>query len=90
MTFRFLHASDLHLGKPFGGYPEGIRNRLREARHAAIGRLAQAARQGGAQVVLLAGDSFGRGNPGPRHPAPGPSRDGGGGRHPLDHAARQP
>ena len=38
MTFRFLHASDLHLGKPFGGYPEGIRNRLREARHAAIGR----------------------------------------------------
>ena len=65
MTFRFLHASDLHLGKPFGGYPEGIRNRLREARHAAIGRLAQAARQGGAQVVLLAGDSFDAETPAP-------------------------
>ena len=38
--FRFLHSSDLHLGKAFGGYPEGIRNRLREARHGAIARLA--------------------------------------------------
>ena len=65
MTFRFLHSSDLHLGKPFGGYPEGIRNRLREARHAAIGRLAQAARAGGAGVVLLAGDTFDAETPAP-------------------------
>ena len=65
MVFRFLHASDLHLGKPFGGYPEGIRGRLREARHGAIGRLASAARQGGAQVIVLAGDTFDAETPAP-------------------------
>ncbi|RJE79239.1 DNA repair exonuclease [Paracoccus sp. JM45] len=63
--FRFLHSSDLHLGKSFGGYPEAIRNRLREARHGAIARLAQAARDGGAGVVLLAGDSFDAETPAP-------------------------
>ncbi|WP_306752856.1 metallophosphoesterase family protein [Paracoccus actinidiae] len=63
--FRFLHSSDLHLGKAFGGYPEGIRNRLREARHGAIARLAQAARDGGAGVVLLAGDTFDAETPAP-------------------------
>jgi len=65
MVFRFLHASDLHLGKPFGGYPEGIRGRLREARHGAIGRLAAAARQGGAGVIVLAGDTFDAETPAP-------------------------
>ncbi|WP_207471983.1 metallophosphoesterase family protein, partial [Paracoccus fontiphilus] len=63
--FRFLHSSDLHLGKAFGGYPEAIRNRLREARHGAIARLAQAAREGGAATVLLAGDTFDAETPAP-------------------------
>ena len=63
--FRFLHSSDLHLGKAFGGYPEGIRNRLREARHGAIARLAGAARDGGTGVVLLAGDTFDADTPAP-------------------------
>lgn len=58
MTFRILHSSDLHLGRAFGGFPEAIRNRLREARHGAIARLGRAAREGGAGVVLLAGDTF--------------------------------
>lgn len=62
---RFVHASDLHLGKPFGGYPEDVRGRLRQARQEVIGRLADAARQGGAQVVLLAGDSFDQQTPAP-------------------------
>jgi len=62
---RFLHSSDLHLGKSFGGYPEAIRNRLREARHGAIARLAQAARDGGASTVLLAGDTFDAETPAP-------------------------
>ena len=65
MMLRFLHSSDLHLGKAFGGYPEGIRNRLREARHGAIARLAQAARDGGADTVLLAGDTFDAETPAP-------------------------
>lgn len=63
--FRFLHSSDLHLGKPFGGYPDTIRHRLREARHGAIARLAAAARAGGAGVVLLAGDTFDAETPAP-------------------------
>lgn len=64
-AFRFLHSSDMHLGRAFGGYPEGIRHRLREARHGAIARLAQAAREGGAGVVLLAGDTFDAETPAP-------------------------
>lgn len=56
--FSFLHSSDLHIGKRFGNLPEDIRGRLREARHGAIGRLADAARRHGADVILLAGDTF--------------------------------
>lgn len=63
--FRFLHSSDLHLGRPFGGFPEAIRNRLREARHGTIARLAAAAREGGAGVILLAGDTFDAETPSP-------------------------
>ena len=65
MTFRFLHSSDLHLGRAFGGFPEGIRNRLREARHGALARLAMQARKHGAAHVLLAGDTFDTETPAP-------------------------
>ena len=61
-AFRFIHSSDLHLGRRFASLPEtrdgNLRGRLMEARHAAIGRLAAAARDHGAAHVLLAGDSF--------------------------------
>jgi hypothetical protein len=63
--FRFLHSSDLHLGKPFGQLPEEIRFRLREARHGALARLATAARGAGASHVLLAGDTFDAATPAP-------------------------
>jgi DNA repair exonuclease SbcCD nuclease subunit len=56
--FRFLHSSDLHIGKRFGTMPEDLRGRLREARHAVIGRLAAEARAHGAGTILLAGDTF--------------------------------
>jgi DNA repair exonuclease SbcCD nuclease subunit len=65
MTYRFLHSSDLHLGKAFGGYPEAIRNRLREARHLVISRLAETARRAGVKDVLLAGDTFDAETPSP-------------------------
>lgn len=65
MTYTFLHSADLHLGKAFGSFPEGIRGRLREARHGVIQRLAAAARAGGAQDVLLAGDTFDAETPSP-------------------------
>ena len=56
--FRFLHSADLHLGRRFGALPEEVRGPLAEARHAALARLAQAARDHGAGHVLLAGDTF--------------------------------
>lgn len=56
--FRFVHSSDLHIGKRFGNMPEDLRGRLREARHGTIGRLAEQARNHGASAILLAGDTF--------------------------------
>lgn len=63
--FRFLHSSDLHLGKPFGRHAEDVRGRLRQARHDVLARLAAAAREAGAQHVLLAGDTFDQETPAP-------------------------
>ncbi len=67
--FRFIHSSDLHLGRHFGSIPQpadgNIRGRLMEARHGAIARLATAARDHGAGHVLLAGDTFDTPTPSP-------------------------
>ncbi|MEH6741304.1 MAG: DNA repair exonuclease [Sulfitobacter sp.] len=63
--FRFIHSSDLHLGKPFGRHDEDVRGRLRQARHSALSRLADAARTNGAKHVLLAGDTFDQETPAP-------------------------
>jgi DNA repair exonuclease SbcCD nuclease subunit len=63
--FRFVHSSDLHIGKRFGNLPEDLRGRLREARHGAIARLAEAARNHGASAILLAGDTFDTETPSP-------------------------
>lgn len=63
--FRFLHSSDLHLGKPFGRHAEDVRGRLRQARHDVLARLAAAARDAGARHVLLAGDTFDQETPAP-------------------------
>ncbi len=56
--FRFIHSSDLHLGKRFGNFSGDLPSRLREARHAVLGRLARHARENGAETILLAGDTF--------------------------------
>ena len=56
--FRFIHSSDLHLGRRFSNFPEEIRGRLLEARHTAIGALASAAREHEAEHVLIVGDLF--------------------------------
>jgi DNA repair exonuclease SbcCD nuclease subunit len=58
MTLRFIHTSDWHLGRPFSTAGEGAADPLRDARFQAIRRLADAARAGGAKVVLVAGDVF--------------------------------
>ncbi|MCY4237550.1 MAG: metallophosphoesterase [Rhodospirillaceae bacterium] len=57
-TFRFIHSSDLHLGRRFSTYPEDIRGRLVEARHSAIDALAAAARDHEAGDIFIAGDLF--------------------------------
>ena len=63
--FRFIHSSDLHLGKRFGTFTGDLPGRLREARHAVIARLAAQARAAGADTVLLAGDTFDTETPDP-------------------------
>lgn len=63
--FRFIHSSDLHLGKRFGNFSGDLPSRLREARHAVIARLAQHAREQGATTILLAGDTFDTETPAP-------------------------
>ncbi len=55
---RFVHTSDLHLGKRFGTMPDGIRSRLVEARHEVIARISDVARSHDARHVLVAGDTF--------------------------------
>lgn len=57
-AYRFIHASDLHLGRKFSNLPEDIRGRLVEARHLALDRLAAAARDHGATDIFIAGDLF--------------------------------
>lgn len=63
--FRFIHSSDLHLGKRFGSFSGDLPAKLREARHAVIARLAGHAREHGAETILLAGDTFDTETPAP-------------------------
>ena len=56
--FRFIHSSDLHLGRRFSNLPEDIRGRLVEARHLAIDALAAAATEHEAKDIFIAGDVF--------------------------------
>lgn len=62
-ALRFIHTSDLHLGKGFGTYADGPR--LTEARHGSIARLIAAARDNDAPHILVAGDIFETANPSP-------------------------
>lgn len=63
--FKFIHSSDLHLGKRFGNFEGDLPGRLREARHAALGKLASHAREQNAPTILLAGDTFDSETPAP-------------------------
>lgn len=63
--FRFLHTSDLHLGKRFGQMPEELRGRLTEARHNSIDRLREVANTNALDTILVAGDIFDTETPSP-------------------------
>lgn len=61
IPFRFLHAADLHLDSRFAGLshiPDGIRNHLREAPYAALGRLVAVAVEERADFVVISGDVY--------------------------------
>jgi len=63
--FRFIHSSDLHLGKPYGQMPDEVRGRLVEARFQKIEALLDLAEREGATHILLAGDTFDAETPSP-------------------------
>lgn len=62
---KFIHTSDLHLGKPFGRFPEDVRARLRQARANVLPQLAVLAKERSASHILLAGDTFDQTTPAP-------------------------
>lgn len=55
---RFLHTADWHIGRAFARFPSAPRELLREARLAAVARLATIAREAKVDAVLVAGDIF--------------------------------
>jgi len=55
---RFIHTADLHIGRNFTRFPEGVAVRLRAARVGAIERLGESAQTLGVRHVLIAGDMF--------------------------------
>lgn len=55
---KFVHSSDLQIGKAFGYFPPEIANILQDARQAVVRTLGEAAVKAGASAVLLAGDIF--------------------------------
>jgi DNA repair exonuclease SbcCD nuclease subunit len=63
---RFLHSSDLHLGKPFGRFDEDVAADLRQARAEIIPALIEAADAHDVEHILLAGDTFDQETPSPR------------------------
>jgi DNA repair exonuclease SbcCD nuclease subunit len=55
---RFIHSSDLQIGKTFGFFEADVASLLQDARQAAVGTLGELAMRHDAQAVLLAGDIF--------------------------------
>jgi len=55
---RFIHTSDLQIGKAFGYFDPDVTALLQDARHASVGKLGELAMEHGASAVLIAGDIF--------------------------------
>lgn len=54
----FLHAADLHLGLRITRFNAGVAKKVREARFQALEKIREAAKEQGADFVLIAGDLF--------------------------------
>ncbi len=63
---RFIHTSDLQLGKPFRRFPDSVRGMLSEARLEIIDTIGTVANAHSAKHVLVAGDVFDNVDPGDR------------------------
>jgi DNA repair exonuclease SbcCD nuclease subunit len=55
---KFIHSSDLQIGKAFGYFEPEVANILQDARQAVLRTLGDAAVKSGATAVLIAGDIF--------------------------------
>jgi DNA repair exonuclease SbcCD nuclease subunit len=55
---RFLHSSDLQIGKAFGYFEPHVASLLQDARQAVVATLGELAMRHGASAVLLAGDVY--------------------------------
>jgi DNA repair exonuclease SbcCD nuclease subunit len=55
---RFLHSSDLQIGKVFGVFEPEVASLLQDARQASVSSLGELAIRHGASAVLLAGDIY--------------------------------
>ncbi len=58
LIMRFIHCADFHLGKPFGTFDEDTRAALKTARLDALRATGNLAMERGAELVLIAGDTF--------------------------------
>ena len=57
---RFVHSSDLQIGKVFGYFDPAISAILQDARQSAVRALGELAVKHGASAVLMAGDIYDR------------------------------
>ena len=55
---RFIHSSDLQLGKAFGFFEPEVATLLQDARQGSVRALGDAAMSVGASAVLIAGDVY--------------------------------
>jgi DNA repair exonuclease SbcCD nuclease subunit len=55
---KFIHSSDLQIGKAFGYFEPEIANVLQDARQAVVRTLGEAAVKSGATAVLISGDIY--------------------------------
>src|SRR5205807_1381963 len=57
-VMRFVHSSDLQIGKSFGRFEPEIAALLQDARQKVVRALGEAAVRTGASVVIIAGDFY--------------------------------
>src|SRR5258705_10926241 len=55
---KFIHSSDLQIGKAFGYFEPEVASALQDARQAVVRTLGEAAVKSGATAVLIAGDIY--------------------------------